>query len=171
MAKRTAKKRAPRAKMAHGRPQFFGDPAQAEAFITWMNSGCTRADACRKVGCARRTIDYAMERDPVFRTRVEEAEANGKLLAILCVTSNAKTNPQIALQYLARKWPNEWAYRKPDVITRQQFKSLIDQLIATLINVVPPEFHPAINGAINNLLLSVIGGQEQVEGAADDAQV
>lgn len=156
--RRTASKRAPRAKKPHGRPQFFFEPKAKADFLLWLRSGCTRADACRKVGCARRTIAYAIERDEEFRRMVEEAEVDGKLVAIGCVTKNAATNPQVALQYLGRKWPNEWAYRKPDVVTKTQFKSMIDQLIAHLLNVVPGEFHAAVMAGVNDMLLGMIGG-------------
>lgn len=159
--KRTAKKRAPREKKPHGRPQFFDDPVRKAEYLAYLRSAITKADACKMVGCARRTIQYAAARDPEFAAEIEKAETSGIVVAAGCVVKHSATNPQIALQLLARKRPNEWAYRKPDVITRQQFKSLIDQLIATLINVVPPEFHPAINGAINNLLLSVISPAEE----------
>lgn len=158
MAKRTVKKRAPRAKKEAGRPQFFSDPKKWGEFIGYIRIGCSRADACRRVGCARKTIDNAMERQPELRQDVEKAETEAKVLAIGCVTQHSQKNPVIALQYLGRKWPNEWAYRKPDVITRPQFKSLIDQLIATLINLVPAEHHQAIYNGVSELLLGVMAG-------------
>lgn len=152
------KKQPTQAKDPRGRPQFFDDAIKKAEFVAYLNSGISKADACKLVGCARRTIMYAVDRDADFRAAIDKAETSGIAVAAGCVVKHSATNPQIALQLLARKRPNEWAYRKPDVVSRQQFKALIDQLIATLINEVPAEYHPKINAAINNLLVGVIGG-------------
>lgn len=166
MAKQTSKKRLPKAKAATGRPLFF-DAKKTSDMLAWLKAGCSRNDACRRVGCSRNTLDNELARNADFGRQVDEAESASKVLAIGCVTTHAQTNPTVALQYLGRKWPNEWAYRKPDVVTRAQFKSMIDQLVANMLNEVPGEYHARILQSVNNMLLGVVQGDAISEQAAD----
>jgi hypothetical protein len=170
MAKRrTAKKQPPKAGKGGHKPFFFASPQVRTDFLTYLMIGCSRNDACKRIGCARKTLDNECDRNAEFKQKVEESELQAKTLAIGCVTKAAKTNPVIALQYLSRKWPNEWAYRKPDVITRAQFKAQIDQLIAMLLTRVPAEYHLSIAEGVNDLLLGVMSG-EATAGAGDEVQ-
>ena len=162
--KHTAKQRVPRAaKGAAGRPQAFGDPAIRAKFLTLLRAGCSRNDAARQCGMTHRTVNQVLDREVDFRTAVDEAESSAKVLAIGCVTTAAQSNPQVALQYLGRKWPNEWAYRKPDVVTRQQFKAMIDQIVAHFLNTAPAEYHAAMLQGVNDLLMGVVMGGERIE--------
>jgi hypothetical protein len=93
-----------------GRPRSLS-PEARNALLSFLTNSLSRADGCKLLGISKQTLRNEMKRDPAFKLDVHRAELQGKLGAAACVTSAAQTDAKIAIEYLQRKWPDEWGKR------------------------------------------------------------
>lgn len=93
-----------------GRPPKL-NAGMRNAILRFLAQSMSRTDACKLVQCTLQTLSNTMKRDPVFKGEVHQAELTGKLGATMCVTLHAQTDPKIAIEFLQRKYPDEWGKR------------------------------------------------------------
>ena len=97
-------------KRGPGRPRKLTAEAR-RMLLTFLCGSLSRADACKLVGVTLQTLTNEIKRDPAFKLEVHRAELSGKAQAAALVTQAAAADPKIALEYLQRKWPDEWGKR------------------------------------------------------------
>lgn len=146
--------------------RILDDPVKRAEFFALLSVGVSQRDACAQMGFSEQTVRNMRKRDRTFADEMERKVVAAKVLAITCVTQAAKKNAQIALAFLGRKYPNEWAHRKPDAIEPQKIAALINQLVAHIVSVVPEEFHPAISQGVAAFSTGVLS-QQNAEGDSD----
>lgn len=133
------------------RAEFFGAIA----------CGISQRDAAALVGTSEDAVRYLKKKDRTFAKEYATYLLVPKVKATRCVAANIETNPQYALQFLGRKYPNEWGQRKPDAIEPQKIAALLNQFIAHLFAIVPEEYHAAMNANANTLLLGVMANTNE----------
>jgi len=79
--------------------------------LTFLCGSLSRTDACKMVGITLQTLTNEIKRDPAWKLEVHRAELSGKAQASALVTQAAANDPKIAIEYLQRKWPDEWGKR------------------------------------------------------------
>ena len=137
-------------------------------FLGAIQRGLSQLDAGRLVGVSENTVRYHRKKFPAFDREYEASRLLAKADATECVTKAIKKNANIALAFLGRRYPNEWAHRKPDAIEPQKIAALLNQFIAHVFAVVPAEFHSAINANANALLMGVMSNQNEGKDEDDD---
>jgi hypothetical protein len=84
------------------------DP-QRKLLLQVVSMGEYPAWAARYVGLTPQAVSMRKKRDPEFAEELEKAIAAGRFNLVATVRREATRNGKLALEMLARRWPEEWA--------------------------------------------------------------
>ena len=134
-----------------GRPTKMDASAKAAA-VEILKAGGSRANAAAFIGIDYSNFHRAVQADPEFAAACHDAEGVGELNLVLKLRDLAgKEFPALKFM-LERKYWQTWGRKDPRDISPDQFASIIAQIMAVVVMVVPGEYHPKINEGISNIL-------------------
>ena len=119
-----------------------------------LSVGCSRRAAARLVGCSPDTIRRTALRDPDFAAAIGEAESK---LEANCLGNIRKAGKKeqywrASAWVLERRYPEDYAARKPGTITVPQVLDLLKQVSDLLMDEsMPPEVRQRIRRQVNAL--------------------
>jgi hypothetical protein len=93
-----------------------------------ISLGCSRNAAARLVGCSATAIVRLAERDADFGERLHRAELQREIGPLRNIQLASQKNWRAAAWVLERLSPQNYAARKPAVLTPQQVSSVIAEL-------------------------------------------
>ena len=92
--------------------------AEVQTEICAMISvGCTRRGAARMAGCSETAIRKLACRNEAFATRFRQACMRREVFPLRNIIHASQTHWRAAAWYLSRLNPEEYGYRKPDMVT------------------------------------------------------
>jgi len=109
-----------------GRPPVL-DETKRRTIIALLANGSSRRMAAGYVGCAPSTLTRTAARDPEFAAQLARAEGNAETEALSFLRQAARKERywRAAAWLLERKNPDDFAPRKPDVLTEEQLRRII----------------------------------------------
>ena len=133
------------------------DEGKKREIVAILSVGCSRRTAARYVGCDHSTIRRTAQRDSAFDEQLRHAE-NQHEFTYLKNIQQAATKPQYwraAAWVLERIFPQKYARRGPDVITVDQIKQVLTQLVDVIIQEVPARYRKNILKRFDSLTKSL----------------
>ena len=123
---------------AGGRRQVL-DEFKRREILALLSAGCSRRMAARYVGCSPRTIQNTADRQPEFAERLRKAEYKAEIGYMKNIQAAARKEQywRAAAWALERRNPEDFAARRPDVITIDQIKTLLAQFAEMIVEEVP----------------------------------
>ncbi len=126
-----------------GRPRSFEDKRFRKAFLTALQAGLSRKEACKCFGVGLKTLGRECQSDPQFGADVRYARKLGKVTALSKIIRSKDW--RAAAWYLERVHYEEFAKKQPDVVTKDQLNSTIAAVVALLFSGnVPRSEHEAL---------------------------
>lgn len=101
--------------------------------------GCSRRTAARYVNCTQKAINDLARSNPEFAEKLRRAEANLEIESLKNVFNAAKQekNWRASAWVLERKSPQEFLKKRPDVVPTDLLDTLLDRIVALLIDECP----------------------------------
>jgi hypothetical protein len=123
-----------------GRPPALDD-AKRNTIIAMLANGSSRRVAARYVGCAPSTITRTADRDPAFADQLARAQQNVEVGALRCIRNATKKSRywRAAAWLLERRNPDDFAPRKPNVLTDDQLRQFLASISAFVLQDLPEE--------------------------------
>jgi hypothetical protein len=144
-----------------GRPKVLDTVKQA-SICALLNAGCSRRQAAKYVGCAPSTIGYLAANDPHFAAQVRQAEMQKEVRPLRNLMQASGKHWRAAAWLLERQFPNLYARRQPDLMTRHEFREAISSLTNALIDAVPVAAdRRAVRNRIGQVLDGLDAGEER----------
>lgn len=141
-----------------GRPRLLADPKLCKLVYETLEMGGSRADASARSGVSMDAINAESKRNPDFADGLRKAEADGKWHLIQKLRTGADADPKWAAWMLERKWPDDWAKRKPDEVTPERLARMIVRLVTGLQAAIPAKYHAGMQAAIESLITDLSDG-------------
>ena len=128
-----------------GRPPALDD-AKRKIIIAMLANGSSRRVAARYVGCAPSTVTRTAMRDPEFAAELARAEQNAEIEALHLLRNAAKKDRywRAAAWLLERRNPDDFAPRKPNVLTDGQVRQMLATMTAIALHDLPEEKYEEI---------------------------
>jgi hypothetical protein len=111
------------------------DPMAYKVILRVLATGGTIRMAADAVGCSRRTIQVAAQREPEFRKAIKQFQSQSKTDSLMTLADAAKENAQIAYKRLRMLYPNDYA-RKPDTVPVKHAREVMDRFVDGIIGEV-----------------------------------
>jgi len=123
---------------AGGRRQVL-DEIKKREILALVTVGCSRRTAARYVGCSPQTIQRTADRQREFAEQLRKAESKVEIGYLKNIQAAAKKEQywRAAAWALERRNPEDFAARRPEVITIDQIKTLIAQFAQIIVAEVP----------------------------------
>ena len=117
------------------------DEKKKAKIIALAANGSSRRMAARYVGCAPSTITRTLARDSEFREKLAAAEQNADIDALraLRVAARKPRYWRAAAWLLEHRHPDDFALRKPDTYTAEEFAYCIGMVMETIVKDLPEE--------------------------------
>lgn len=145
----------------HGRRPVLDDGKRRE-ILALLSVGCSRRVAAAYVGCSVTTIRATALRDPEFAKALGRVEHQAEIGYLQNIQKAAKKEQywRAAAWALERKNPEEYALRRPELVTVDQLQNLLAQLAQVLVADVPdPTTQEKILSRLNELTKTIGAGQ------------
>jgi hypothetical protein len=110
-----------------GRPRKLDEQKQRE-ICAMLAVGCDRRSAAKYVGCTVETIRQTALRDREFAERLRHSELRAKLAQLQNIQSAGKSSWRASAWMLERLYPQEFARRAPDTVTREELAQFLTEL-------------------------------------------
>ena len=129
------------------------DDKKKAKIIALLANGSSRRMAARYVGCAPSTITRTLARDPAFREQLAAAEQNADIDALraLRVAARKPRYWRAAAWLLERRHPDNFARRKPETYTPEEFLRCVALLMEILDKDLPEENYQRALKKMNEL--------------------
>lgn len=110
------------------------DAGKKREIAAILSVGCSRATAAKYVGSSAETIRRTAKRDPEFAEQVRRAETGHELRYLQLIQGAAKDAKywRAAAWALERKYPERYAPRKPQAVTKDEMGEIVRQLGETI---------------------------------------
>lgn len=145
-------------------PRKLDEPTRREALLKALREGKPLSAACGKAGLHRQSLWRRRQEDPQLDEEVRQAEAIGYARVVdklYDVGLKGKGNWRVLQFILQSKWWQEWGPRKPDQITPEVLVTAFTRMGSLLSSKLPPESHPAIQEAIEEVLRMIEGNNAE----------
>jgi hypothetical protein len=149
--------------MPNGTRPFALDQGKKREILAILSMGCSRRAAAKYVGCSPTTIANTAHRDPEFAAQVERAESKAEIGYMKNIQKAAGKEQywRAAAWALERKYPDQYALRSPDAITRDEVVVLLTQLVDLIMQEVPvARFRKPLLKRLQSLLAAVERGRK-----------
>ncbi len=125
--------------MTRGAKRHVLDEIKRREVLAILSVGCSRRMAARYVGCSPATIQRTAQRDSAFAEQLRKAECKAQIGYMKSIQAAARKEQywRAAAWALERRNPEEFAARRPDVITLEQLKGFVAELAEILVEEVP----------------------------------
>jgi hypothetical protein len=133
-------------------PQSSITDKQRAEFFALLTVGVSQADAYLAAGVNRSAVRRLCRSDPAFASGVSSDVARGKATLIVRIFSATSDNWRAAAWLLERRWPAEWAPRRPDRFTKEDVTTLVNKFVGRARRYVPPERWAAFLEDVNEWL-------------------
>ncbi|REJ68898.1 MAG: hypothetical protein DWQ31_06840 [Planctomycetota bacterium] len=130
-----------------GRPRALDDVKKAE-IAAMISVGCSKAAACRYVGCVPATLRNELRRDAGFAARVRRAERHRQLVALQQIQKAGARSWRAAAWLLERLNPEDFHRRDPDVVTREQLEAYVQSFVEALSGELTREQFQRLGGLL-----------------------
>lgn len=119
------------------------DESKQREIAALMSVGCSQRVAARYVGCAPSTITYTIARNPRFADKVRQAKCSAEVGLIRNIRNAAKKEQywRAAAWMLERGYPDRYAPRGPDTISKEQIAGLLAAFSRIVAQEVPVSAH------------------------------
>jgi len=117
----------------------YPDERKQMAIIALVANGSSRRVAARYIGCAPSTITRTAARDPEFAAALARAEQTAEVRLLRHVQSAAEMPKhwRAAAWLLERRNPEDFAARKPNLVTEQQITEIVVQIVEAMHEDLP----------------------------------
>ena len=118
-----------------GRPPVL-DAVKRREIVAILTVGCSRRIAAAYVGCDVTTIRNTALRDPEFAKELGRAENQTEVACLRNIQKAAKKEQywRAAAWVLERRNPQDYAPRRPEVVTFDQLQVLLSQVAQTILS-------------------------------------
>jgi len=122
--------------MAAPRRRPVLDEVKQREILAILSQGCSRRRAAQYVGCSPTTIRRTALRDPHFGSALARAESQSEISCLTNVRKAGKKEQywRAAAWVLERRYPEEYALRKPGTVTVQQLIDVLKQVADILMD-------------------------------------
>lgn len=112
------------------------DEVKKKEIVAILSQGCSRRRAAEYVGCSHRTIRNTALRDPQFAEALARAEAQSEISCLTNVRKAAKKEQywRAAAWVLERRYPEDYALRRPGTVTVEQMIDVLKQVADILMD-------------------------------------
>lgn len=117
----------PPPKRKRGRPTVLTPDLQKQ-YLRLLQIGMSQQEALLACGFDDKVIARARRADPIFAERINRAASEGKAMLVECVFQARKRSWYAAAWMLERRFWQEYAQRRPDQFTADDFADLAFQL-------------------------------------------
>jgi hypothetical protein len=148
--------------MPKGSRPFALDEGKKREILAILSMGCSRRAAAKYVGCAPATIVNTARRDPEFAAQLQRAESKAEIGYMKNIQKAASKEQywRAAAWALERKYPDQYALRSPDAISRDEVIALLTQLAGLITQEVPvARFRKGLLKRLQSLLAAVGRGR------------
>ena len=118
-----------------GRPRIL-DEVKRASICALLAAGCSRRKAAQYVGCAPSTIGYLASRDRYFAKQMRQAEMQKEIRPLTNLMQASGKHWRAAAWLLERQFPNRYARRQPDLMTRQEFRDAMSSVVNVMVDTV-----------------------------------
>jgi hypothetical protein len=129
-----------------GRPTKYNNN-RAGKIIEALALGNTRGLACKYAGISADAFAAWLKNKTDFSEAVMQAESSVEMIAVDSIVGSFNVNPQMALKYLERRNPKEWA-------ETTQVKLSLDEGVSSLLEHLEKTVDPKTFGALSEALQS-----------------
>ena len=151
-----------------GPPRIL-DEVKRSNICALLAAGCSRRKAAEYVGCAPSTIGYLAARDRYFAKQMRQAEMQKEVRPLTNLMQASGKHWRAAAWLLERQFPNRYARRQPDLMTRQEFHDAISSVTNILIDTVSSQRDRLAMRHRIDQVLNVLDASARPElGASDD---
>lgn len=148
-----------------GRPRLLSDVKKAE-IAAMISVGCTRAMACRYVGCVPETLRNELRRDATFREQIIKAERRCQLIPLQHIQNASARSWRAAAWLLERVNPAEFARRDPEAVTRKDMDEYMKRIVGAICDELTPEHRRRLESRLRADRVSE--SREQIESLIGD---
>jgi hypothetical protein len=112
------------------------DETKKKEILAILVQGCTRRRAAQYVGCSHPTIRNTALRDPSFAAALARVESQSEISCLANVRKAGKKDQywRAAAWVLERRYPDDYATRKPGTVTVQQMLDVLKQVADILMD-------------------------------------
>jgi hypothetical protein len=123
-----------------GRPPVL-DETKRRTIVALLMNGSSRRMAAGYVGCAPSTLTRTAARDAEFAAQLARAEGNAETEALRFLRKAARKERywRAAAWLLERKNPDDFAPRKPDVLTKEQLQHILGTVADWVLQDLPED--------------------------------
>lgn len=136
-------------------PQTTITEAQRAEFVALLTVGVSQSDAYLAAGVTRSAVRRLCRSDPTFASRVQSAVARGKVTLIKRIYYATSDDWRAAAWMLERRWPAEWAPRRPDRFTREDVEAVASAVAGLARDFIPKERWPAYAESVAEQIAAV----------------
>ncbi len=138
-----------------GRPRIL-DEVKRASICALLAAGCSRRKAAEYIGCEPSTIGYLAARDRYFAKQIRQAEMQKEVRPLTNLMQASGRHWRAAAWLLDRQFPDRYARRQPDLMTRKEFRDAISSVVNIMIDTVSSErdrqaMHRRVNQVLNVL--------------------
>lgn len=129
------------------------DENKRNAIVAIISVGCSQNVAARYVDCASSTIRRTADRDPEFNAQLRQAKSNAELSLVKNIRSAANKEQywRAAAWALERDFPDKYAHRQPDTITREQLRIMLAEFVEIIIADMPEPERKQVVKKVNSI--------------------
>lgn len=140
--------------MAEPRRRPVLDDVKKKEILAILTQGCSRRRAAQYVGCSPSTIRRTALRDAAFGEAMARAESQSEISCLTNVRKAAKKEQywRAAAWVLERRYPEEYALRRPGTVTPEQMIDVLKQVADILMDETEdPRLRQRIRRRVNAL--------------------
>jgi hypothetical protein len=112
-----------------------------EQIVGLIALGASNRMAAMHAGCAPNTIRNTAERHPAFQTQIDSARVRPEVNSLkkLNKAGDETRHWRLHAWMLERRWPEQFALRKPGTVTTLQMHELLEKVMAIVMQEVSKE--------------------------------
>jgi len=129
------------------------DDGKRNAVVAIISVGCGVDVAAKYVGCSASTIRRTAAREPDFNEQLRQARSNAELSLVKNIrkAGNKEQYWRAAAWALERGFPDKYAPRQPDAVTREQLRLMLAEFVEIIIADLPERYRKRVVKKVNSI--------------------